>query len=372
LHSRRIVHRDIKTENFLLLGEMDTPDANVLKLCDFGTAVVLSDQAPRSMDNIGTLSYTAPEVYMNKGAACPADCWSLGVVLYVILTGTNPFRTPGSTARDDTVRRIRNASFDRRRSLWLRLSRSAKDLVERFLVLEESQRLTCVRALKHPWLDSGVVSIVDGGFAEPLGLSLHVPRLMTLLLRLPHMAEAQRLSLAACAMAATEADISAPAVPWRDLFLTLDKDQDGRLSFMELAAGLKRMLGAAAQDLSDEQLEECVLALDLDRSGAIEWVEFVALAVLGSKAVSEADEPLSTAFRLLDRPHRLRVASQEDPKEEASHIIGSWVSEDYREEASQREEGGARLDEGASCDLPKLTLPDLRLVLGSTEVYEML
>lgn len=53
----------------------------------------------RSMVNIGTLSYTAPEVYMRRGADLAADIWSLGVVLYVMLTGTNPFRNGKETTK---------------------------------------------------------------------------------------------------------------------------------------------------------------------------------------------------------------------------------------------------------------------------------
>lgn len=51
------------------------------------------------MVNIGTLSYTAPEVYMRRGADLAADIWSLGVVLYVMLTGTNPFRNGKETTK---------------------------------------------------------------------------------------------------------------------------------------------------------------------------------------------------------------------------------------------------------------------------------
>ena len=69
-----------------------------IKLCDFGTAIQLSDKSPRSMDKIGTLSYTAPEVYANLGASVRADDWSLGGgPLRFLLVGASPFRT---TAQD--------------------------------------------------------------------------------------------------------------------------------------------------------------------------------------------------------------------------------------------------------------------------------
>merc|ERR1719215_45506 len=127
LHSQNIVHRDIKTENFLLVGEKNSPQNNVLKLCDFGTATRLTNEMPRSMESIGTLSYTAPEIYNNRGATVAADCWSLGVVLYVLVTGTNPFRLPGAVNREETIKRIKEGNFDRSRIAWRNVSEPAQD-----------------------------------------------------------------------------------------------------------------------------------------------------------------------------------------------------------------------------------------------------
>jgi len=416
LHSKRIVHRDIKTENFLLLGEVGTPEANVLKLCDFGTAVVLTDRRPRSMENIGTLSYTAPEVYMQRGAVCAADCWSLGVVLYVLLTGTNPFRSAGSTTREDTVRRIRAGNFDRRRSAWMRLSELAQDLVREFLVLEESQRLSCNEALGSAWY-LAEDRCADKSSTNVESLALHVPKLWALLLRLPHMAQAQKLALASCALAMTEADLTGLGMPWRDLFLTLDEDQDGRLSFRELGVGIRRLLGRASERVSDEQLMACVHAMDLDNSGAIEWVEFLAVALLGSQSASQAHGALSTAHRLLDRPETYMLLDADGFSQQAGPIISRWApvvhykaeevdaSHVAREDeqgtppvAAATEAAAAEADDGAAAPSPvplsargspveppiatrtplpeekirRLSLGDLRLVLGSTEVFEML
>ncbi|CAK9082999.1 Calcium-dependent protein kinase 2 (PfCDPK2) [Durusdinium trenchii] len=143
LHAGRIVHRDVKPENFLVSGDTDRPEELVLKLCDFGTATVLTQQKPRSMVNIGTLSYTAPEVYMRKGADLPADIWSLGVVLYVMLTGTNPFRNGKETSKQETVKRIKSGVFATQRAGWLKVSEPGQDMVKKLLVLIEDKRLTC-------------------------------------------------------------------------------------------------------------------------------------------------------------------------------------------------------------------------------------
>jgi Ca2+-binding EF-hand superfamily protein len=113
----------------------------------------------------------------------------------------------------------------------------------------------------------------------------------------------QQLVLIVCAQTSAEANFinCQSGVPWYDIFFLLDRDEDGLLSFHEFVQGLKLLLGSSNM-LSDEQLELVVRALDLDCSGAIEWVEWAAVALLAERSMLEEAEPLTTAFRLLDRP----------------------------------------------------------------------
>mmetsp|Transcript_44101 Transcript_44101/g.78071 ORF Transcript_44101/g.78071 Transcript_44101/m.78071 type:complete len:771 (-) Transcript_44101:301-2613(-) len=325
LHANNIVHRDIKTENFLLLGEPGTAEADTIKLCDFGTAAYLSEQKPRSMERIGTLSYTAPEIYGNRGANCIADAWSLGVVLYVLLVGASPFRTSGNESREETMRRILNGDFEQRRPAWQKLSAEAKDLVQRFLVVEEPTRLTSKEALRHTWVEpsaGGRLSLslrLTGssprsrtsvpasprgtGGGDLRGYAHHMPLVISLLIRFTRLDAMQQLVLTICAQTMSENELISrrTSVPWYDLFFALDSNEDGQLDFEELVEGLKHLLGPN-NAVSDERLLSLVRALDLDSSGRIEWVEWIAVALLAIGGFAEEPEPLSTAFRLLDRP----------------------------------------------------------------------
>mmetsp|Transcript_5375 Transcript_5375/g.16620 ORF Transcript_5375/g.16620 Transcript_5375/m.16620 type:complete len:601 (-) Transcript_5375:208-2010(-) len=348
LHAQRIVHRDLKTENFLLLGERGSSEEDTLKLCDFGTAARLSDARPRCMDHIGTLSYTSPEVYADQGAALPADAWSLGVVLYVLITGTNPFRVAWRhSLREEIIGRIRAGDFEQQRASWLEASAEAQDLVRHLLVLEEEQRLTCTQALQHSWLARLDALLLAPDSARH---SAHAPEVVTLLQRLPRLAVGQRLALVVCAMALSDSELKALRL-WRELFFTLDTDQDGRLDLAELALGLELLLGEAAGQLPKGCLVSCAVALDLDGSGAVEWSEWLSLAVLGSAGLSRAPEPLCTAFRLLDGQPPV-------PGEEpAGQLIACWEPE------------GCRPVPAAGLSL---SLPRLCSVLSSMEVYERL
>mmetsp|Transcript_7071 Transcript_7071/g.17515 ORF Transcript_7071/g.17515 Transcript_7071/m.17515 type:complete len:588 (+) Transcript_7071:40-1803(+) len=280
LHGRHIVHRDIKSENFVFLKPPFQESFHdwVLKLCDFGAASRLSESRPRCMANIGTLSYTAPEVYDQRGASFVADVWSIGVVLYVVLCGYSPFRPSGKESPEQAVGRIRQGNFERGRPSWQRLSAKAQDLICSMLVVDEDKRLSARAVLSHPFLAQSWELNPSNVLLDPISCSGPLLHALTYFSSLDGL---QRLCWSACAWMLSEGEITRDA--W-SVFVFLDRDCDGRLSVPELFEGLLDLLHAPTSDVDDRSrrdLLRLVKDLDSDGSGFVEYSEFMA-ALLSS------------------------------------------------------------------------------------------
>lgn len=89
MHSLHIIHRDIKLENIVLLSRAE--DCITIKIIDFGTAVQNKHKLVQNYPVAGTLSYLAPEV-LSGTLTEKSDIWSTGVLMYILLTGSTPFR----------------------------------------------------------------------------------------------------------------------------------------------------------------------------------------------------------------------------------------------------------------------------------------
>lgn len=147
LHTLHIIHRDIKPENVLISSIPDANGGLVAKLLDFGLSKnAAAGSAAKTF--VGTPCYLAPEVeFTSKGLGgtygFPADCWSLGAVLYVMLVARFPEFEQDVTGK--IVVKLPPALFSN-------ISAEAKDLIRALMNTNPSARLTAGGALLHPWL----------------------------------------------------------------------------------------------------------------------------------------------------------------------------------------------------------------------------
>jgi len=144
LHKNNICHRDIKPENFLLYKK---DSEKHIKLIDFGLSKKISKQEILTMPN-GTPYYIAPEVL--KGSYTQlCDNWSMGVVMFIMLSGKPPF---GGKSNNDILNSVLHGNYNYDHVAWKSISPQAKDFIDHLLVRSADMRMTAEEAFNHPWI----------------------------------------------------------------------------------------------------------------------------------------------------------------------------------------------------------------------------
>uniref|UniRef100_A0A671QNU8 MAP kinase-interacting serine/threonine-protein kinase 2-like n=1 Tax=Sinocyclocheilus anshuiensis TaxID=1608454 RepID=A0A671QNU8_9TELE len=144
LHNKGMAHRDLKPENILCEHE----------------------------DRCGSAEYMAPEVVeaFNEEATIydkRCDLWSLGVILYIMLSGYPPFvgrcgsdcgwenGEPCQACQNTLFESIQEGKYEFPEKEWAHISSSAKDLISKLLVRDAKKRLSAAQVLQHPWVQGG-------------------------------------------------------------------------------------------------------------------------------------------------------------------------------------------------------------------------
>lgn len=145
-HSLNIIHRDIKPEN--LLFSTKDPHTRLIKVSDFGLARFISSET-FATTTCGTPGYVAPEILEQKPYGKECDYWSIGVVLYILLSGFPPFYDEDNAV---LFEKIKSGKYDFGPEIWKKISPEAKELIKNLLIVDPSKRWTCEQLLKHPWI----------------------------------------------------------------------------------------------------------------------------------------------------------------------------------------------------------------------------
>jgi calcium-dependent protein kinase len=124
-HASNIVHRDIKPENIMIGKDKE------LKLIDFGLSKAKNEKG-KLHTIAGTPFYMAPEV-LDGGYSYKADIWSLGVLLYILLSGYLPFQGDG---RNEVFAKILGGQYHFNHKEFAQVSEEGKDLIRKLLVVD--------------------------------------------------------------------------------------------------------------------------------------------------------------------------------------------------------------------------------------------
>jgi len=145
-----IIHRDLKLNN-IMLNSSDDEEVQI-KIMDFGLSKILGP-SEKAKESCGTLSYIAPEIILRKPYNSQVDIWSLGVLIYFILSKELPFDLPNNNFKE-----ICNVILTKKLVFppdkWNDKSDELKDFISKCLIRDPDKRMTIFEAMNHSWLDN--------------------------------------------------------------------------------------------------------------------------------------------------------------------------------------------------------------------------
>jgi len=154
LHSRGVVHLDLKPENMLLAKPPGSVRAeqNHIKLGDFGVSQVLAPGC-KATGAAGTVAYWAPEMVARTEWDHAVDMWAAGCLIYILLCGAHPFDLEGNASDLEVSTRVAKGDRSFEEDIYFKyLSPQARDLIKGLLEMDPEKRLTASQALQHEWL----------------------------------------------------------------------------------------------------------------------------------------------------------------------------------------------------------------------------
>lgn len=274
-HARGVAHRDLKPEQFLFMSE--TGKAH-LKLTDFGLAAHIDDETTVLTDGVGSAYFIAPEVFRRHYTAS-CDAWSLGIILYLLLSGTVPFGAKAKVAKE-VHRAIRNDPLVFTGRAWTRVSPAARELVAGLLEKAPYKRYTLREALAHPWVAGEGVS--DAPLESAIVSSMVAFDANNRLRR-------EALRIVSSTLSAAEVRTL------RAAFYAIDKNADQTISLTELTEALASVgLSAAGR-----AVEDVMRAVDNNGDGMIDIEEF--LAATTELQIIHHQQQVWAAFSALDK-----------------------------------------------------------------------
>lgn len=287
-HEGGIVHRDVKLENFMIQGQ-----EMVVKMIDLGLAMRKED--PHEV--IGTFRYMAPEIYFSTERYTKAvDMWALGVSVYTMLTLAPLLPDEKDDVRDllsdkkYVANKLKSCDVLKDR----KLSKEARDFLNKLLAYDPRYRITAQEALQHPFIQrSGTRGLTEAIMKSRLAAKMEAFAMAPPL---------KRIGLLAIASTVSQCH-DKELIDVRLLFRTLNKSGNGKLRLCEIEDALKQE-GFSLPAHFHEILKICSSC----GNASLNFNEFIACN-LPDCFLNE--QLCATVFRLLDRDSNGRLGSED-------------------------------------------------------------
>ena len=271
LHTKNIVHRDIKPENILFSNKKDY---STLRIIDFG----LATQTVKDTKSVGTPYYMSPELI--DGISVPkSDVWSVGVIMYQMLTGKFPFNSSGD--KNNLLDNIKKNPYNTKYLEEVEYSDEVKDLIGKILVKDYNKRLSSEECIQHPWFKK---------FYVPKESSLLNKKTYNTLLNFANKPILQKEIYFFIAKLSTEKQIK----EFINLFDVLDTENTGVLTKEEIENNFKKV----GININQKEINIIWNGLDFHKDNEVSYTEFLAAMVSGMP-FHQLKDSLWTVFNYL-------------------------------------------------------------------------
>ena len=287
-HSRNIIHRDLKPEN-ILINSIEDDKINV-KIIDFGNALICSPDKTVS-ERVGTIYYVAPEILKGQYTS-KCDIWSLGVIMYVLLSGQAPFN---GKSDKKIFAAILKGDINFSSKIWKGVSNEAKDLIRQMLTYDQDKRITAIEAYNHSWLQICKPQKLDPEQAKEALQNFKSFNAQT------------KLQRAAMMFIVTQLMTKQERDKLQNIFMALDKDGDGKLTHDEMADGYTSFF--SNELLASKELEELIKGLGINKDRKINYSEFLLAAANKKKLLTLKN--IQEAFAVFDIDNCGYIAPEE-------------------------------------------------------------
>uniref|UniRef100_A0A7S4QNH5 non-specific serine/threonine protein kinase n=1 Tax=Alexandrium monilatum TaxID=311494 RepID=A0A7S4QNH5_9DINO len=319
LHSKGIAHRDLKFQNCLLTAA-DHCHRPVAKLIDFGLSSVRrpGDASGRWMkEPVGTVAFVAPEVLSDTHYGPECDVWSIGIMLYIVLTDQHPFTDRAPAVSGVLVHAIKRGPMRLGPLDGASADSDARDLLLKLLRKDPHKRLDARTALAHRFIRG----LADGNASPSAACQGRTPRISQLgmqsmmdrLCSFVHFTCFERAIMTLVAHEAQAREVE----DLRAAFVALDADRAGYLSRREFRAAVSAK-GIAPPEA---ELEAALQALDPDGDDKIEYTDWLA-ATLSPAAITK-DTAMRELFNFFDIHGEGQVS-----KDDLRDVLGEDVAEE--------------------------------------------
>lgn len=317
LHSKGIIHRDLKLENFLFSSS--APDSE-LKMIDFGLSKHFR-YGEVLHEAVGTPYTVAPEVIKGKyDERC--DIWAIGVIAFLLFSGDPPFGGCGGPEPLMVVRQnILDGEFEfEPAEIWDLVSDLGKVFVKDLLVTDPKKRPTAREAQKHVWLKHHASRNIDGNRQD----NVLNPNVVKALVNFKEFSDMRKLLSEVLSFTLLPDQIK----DLRKEFEIMDTDGTGEISLDNLKQVLLINAGAGSLGaLSEDEVVDIFDAMRVNKAETtIHWHEFIAAGLTQCRV---DDRNLRLAFDRLDSDHKGYITLND--------IINLVGSEDMANEKDMRE-----------------------------------